>query len=260
MGKVTLRRKKIIEVLSSNPIISLTDLATLLDVTTETIRNDLKSEYLVDKVVQAHGSVALAHTTIARDVPYSFRKEVNSEVKSEIANQACQLISPGQVVVIEHNSISVLLVHLLSQNTELLNSITIITNSFSIMQYIQEKQLDIHVIFLGGTFSLKQENSFGSTTVAQMKNLRADISFLSPSAINEKLEITAYKEQDAELQKEIIRSCKKNVLLIEKNKYPEIAMWRVNLATDYDEIITELSFDPEQEKYLLQNKVRLIRI
>ncbi|MBO0452631.1 DeoR/GlpR family DNA-binding transcription regulator [Candidatus Enterococcus murrayae] len=260
MGKVALRRKKIIEILGSNPIISLTDLACLLDVTTETIRNDLKSTYLIDKVVQAHGSVALAHTTNARDVPYSFRKEVNSQVKNKIADQACQLISPGQVVVIEHNSISVMLIHLLSQNPELLSSITVITNSFSIMQYVQEKQLETHIIFLGGTFSLKQENSFGATTVAQMKNLRADISFLSPGAINEKLEITAYKEQDAELQKEIMKSCKRNVLLVEKNKYPEIAMWNVNLATDYDEIITELSFSSEQEKCLYEHKVNVITI
>lgn len=260
LGKVEIRRKKIIEVLSKNPIISLTDLADTLQVTTETIRKDLKSADLVDKVVQAHGSVALAHTTIARDVPYSFRKEINSKTKQQIAEEACQLVQPGQVVVIEHNSIAVMLVHVLCQHDELLNSITVITNSFSIMQYLQEKQVNLQVIFLGGSFSLQQENTYGLTTIEQMKNLRADISFLSPGALNEQLEVTAYKEQDAELQKEIIASCRRNILLIEKNKYAEIAMWKVNDATVYDAIITELRFSDQQKQLLLETNVEIIEI
>ncbi|MDH6365786.1 DeoR/GlpR family transcriptional regulator of sugar metabolism [Enterococcus sp. PF1-24] len=260
MGKVDTRRGKIIELLTDNPIISLTELAKLLNVTTETIRSDLKSPQLADSVVQAHGSVALAHTTIARDIPYSFRKEINFKVKSKIAEKACQLIKPGQVIVIEHNSISVVLIHTLTQYPHLLNNITIITNSFSIMQYVQEKRLDVHIVFLGGTFSLAQENSYGSTTLNQMKSLKADLAFLSPGAINEALEITAYKERDADLQKEIIKNSSQSVLLIEKSKYPSIAMWKVNQASDYHAIITEITFTEEQKGCLEKSNVQILNI
>ncbi|ARM72394.1 putative deoR family transcriptional regulator [Listeria monocytogenes] len=260
MGKVELRRKRIIEILNEHSIISLANLADSLHVTTETIRNDLKSPDLSGKVVQAHGSVAIAHSTIARDVPYSFRKEINSGSKSKLANQACEFVSHGQVIVIEHNSVSVMLIHMLSQYPQLLNNITVITNSFSIMHYVQEKNLDVHIVFLGGIFSLRQENSYGSMTVQQMKGLKADISFISPGAMNEELEITAYKEQDADLQKEIINNTQKNILLIEKSKYPSIAMWKVNQAFDYDVIITELEFTKQQLETLNKANVTIISI
>lgn len=260
MGKVELRRNQIIEILNETPIVTLTDLANTLNVTTETIRNDLKSSQLVGEVVQAHGSVALAHTTISRDVPYSFRKEVNAKNKSKIAAKACQLLTSGQVIVIEHNSISVMLVHILSQYPYLLKNVTVITNSFSIMHYVQEQNLPLSIVFLGGTFSVSQENSYGSITVQQIKQLRADISFISPGAINEELEITAYKERDADLQKEIMNSSQKNVLIIEKSKYPSIAMWKVNNAVDYDVIITEVEFTASQMASLKEKKVEVILI
>ncbi|EAD2799161.1 DeoR/GlpR transcriptional regulator [Listeria monocytogenes] len=260
MGKVESRRNKIIEILNENSILSLANLAEFLNVTTETIRNDLKSTQLAGKVVQAHGSVAIAHTTIARDVPYSFRKEINSNSKSKIADKACQLVSPGQVIAIEHNSISVMLIHMLSKYPQLLNNITVITNSFSIMHYVQEKKIELSIIFLGGTFSLNQENSFGSMTIHQMKKLKADISFISPGAIDEDLEITAYKEQDADLQKAIMKNSQKNILLIENNKYPSIAMWKVNHATDYDTIITEVDFTTEQLETLSKAKIEILNI
>ncbi|MGM0126365.1 hypothetical protein IGI37_003794 [Enterococcus sp. AZ194] len=260
MRKADIRRQEIIRILSENPIMSVAELAEYLDVTTETIRNDLKSSQLLEKVVQAHGSVALSHTTSSREVPYSFRKEINAKVKRKIAEEACQLIHPQQVIVIEHNSLSVMLVHTLSQYPQLVSGVTIITNSFSIMNYVQENKLPLHVVFLGGEFNLSQENSFGSTTIRQMKELKADIAFMSPGAMNEDLEVMSYKEQDADLQNEIMRNAQKRVLLVEKIKYPSIAMWRVNTAIDYDVIITEIKFSDEQRKILEANKVTILTV
>lgn len=254
------RYLQILEILSSTPLSSVTGLADKLEVSDETIRNDLKSDYLKDKVIQTHGSVALNNSLSGTGIPFEFRKSVNYDRKNEIAKKACEMILPGNVVVIEHNTIGTMIVNNIVLHPELVSTITIITNSFSILSFLVESKIQIKLIFLGGNFIYNQKDTYGSTTISQMQELHGDIAFLCPAAISSDLLITAYDENEYLFKNSILKNCRTNVLLIDQSKYDKLALRTINHATDYDMVISNVAFTSEQKEIFKSNNTELIQM
>lgn len=258
-NKVGKRRRDILNLLALVPMLSITELAEKLEVTTETIRNDLKSDSLHDKVIQSHGSVALAHSTGGIGIPYSFRKAVNIESKKKIAQFASKLVRVGQVVVFEHSTMGFLTAIYMLKDKALTQSITIVTNSFSILKYILEKKINVKVIFLGGQVNLDQESTSSLTTINEIKKIKADLSFLSPGAVDREFNVLAFKEIDAFFQKEVLSNCKENILLLDSSKYPERAIRYVDKIDVFDKVITDINFNMTEKEYLKNNSIEIIQ-
>lgn len=260
LGKKEKRYIKILEILSSSSMSSIAGLARELQVSDETIRKDLKSDYLKDKVVQTHGSVALQNSVSGTGVPFHFRQELNTEAKENLARAACQLILPGNIVVIEHSTVGSLLIRAIAAQPELISTITLITNSFPIMSYLIEEELPVKTHFLGGRFIEGQLNTYGAATVAQMSELHGDISFLSPAAVSRDLLVTAFVEDDVQLKRCIVKNCRKNVLLMEESKYNRVAIQSIHSLWDYDCVITNVSLPEEKTLLLKEQKTEMIAL
>lgn len=260
IGKKERRRAKILELLASTPLSTIGGLAEVLNVSDETIRQDLKSDSLKDRVMLAHGSVALRTSVVGTGVPFSFRKSVESEGKAALAKLAAKLIEPGQSVVIEHSAVGSLLAEEIIRQSTLRDTITLITNSFPIMNSLMEAQAETRVIFLGGRFVPGQLNTYGPTTVSQLSALRADIGFLSPAAVDEHLMVTGYIEEDVEFKRAIERRCEQCVLFLEQGKLGNAALLDIEHAYDYDTIVTNARLNVTQENLLEKHRVRVERL
>lgn len=258
-GKKERRRAKILELLASTPLSTIAGLAETFGVSDETIRQDLKSDALKDRVMLAHGSVALRTSVVGTGVPFSFRKSVKSESKAELAKRAADLIEPGQSVIVEHSAVGSLLAEEIIRRPALRDTITLVTNSFPIMHSLIEAQAETRAVFLGGRFVPGQLNTYGPTTVSQLTALHADVGFLSPAAVDERLMVTGCIEEDVEFKHAIKQRCERCALFLEQGKLGNAALLDIAHAYEYDTIVTNARFTAAQEKLFAKHRVRIER-
>lgn len=260
LGKKEVRRQRIVELLASTPLSSIAQLAQELGVSDETIRTDLKSTELRDQVIQAHGSVALGASSAGTGVPFQFRRSVNTQIKTHLANRAAELISPGSTVAIEHSGVGSMLAEAIVDRPELSDTITLITNSFPIIALLIERHSRMRTVFLGGRFIEGQLNTYGSTTIDQMSRMHGDMAFLSPAAVSGALAVTGFVEDDMAFKTTLMCQCSRSVLLLDKSKMGKTALLDINHVYDYDYVVTDADFDTEQRQALADHNASVIDI
>ncbi|TGS57668.1 DeoR family transcriptional regulator, partial [Mesorhizobium sp. M1D.F.Ca.ET.183.01.1.1] len=110
---------------------------------------------------------------------FRYRQKQAGEEKRRLAKAAAAMIEPGQTVVIDDGSTAgSIAAHL----AELL-PLTVITNNLAVIQELAPIG-GITLIALGGQYSKKFHGFFGLLAEETLRSLRADVAFLSSSAIH----------------------------------------------------------------------------
>ena len=125
------RTNKILELLTSEKRIEVSQLAEHLGVSQVTIRKDLDALEAKGIIKREHGHAVLCSTDdINGRIAYHY------EEKKKIALKATELVNEGDTIMIESGSCCALLADTL---TQLHKDLTIITNSAFIAEYIRGK-------------------------------------------------------------------------------------------------------------------------
>lgn len=249
MNKAEERYYEIIEILKNNPIVTVAEFAERLSVSPETIRKDLNVLADQGQVMRIHGGAALAgdKTVIS---PFQFRKTVNQEEKRMLAAAACELIEPGDSLIVESSTTMVELVKILLEKRELLKTLTIVTNSIHIISLLEMGTLCVRVFLLGGWISESEQSTQGQLTAGELKNFHVDKCLLSGAALGKNLFLTSFYENDMLFQKQAMKSASQTILLLEAGKYPSTAVLAVAPLAQFDRLITNIVFDEEQKDKL----------
>lgn len=137
------RTNKILELLTSEKRIEVSQLAEYLGVSQVTIRKDLDALEAKGIIKREHGHAVLCSTDdINGRIAYHY------EEKKKIALKATELVHEGDTIMIESGSCCALLADTL---TQLHKDLTIITNSAFIAEYIRGKS-NFQIILLGGIY------------------------------------------------------------------------------------------------------------
>lgn len=259
MNKAEERYYGIIEILKLNPIVTVAEFAECLSVSPETIRKDLNVLAEKGLVMRIHGGAALAgdKTVIS---PFQFRETVNQKEKQALARAACDMISPGDSLIVESSTTMVELVKILVERKELLETLTIVTNSVHIVTLLEMGRLCARLFLLGGWMRESEQSTQGQLTAAELKNFHVDKCLLSGAALGRNLVLTSFYEDDMLFQKQAMKSASQSILLLEAGKYPSTAVLAVAPLTQFDHLITNIPFDEEQNKKLGNSNLKLTYI
>lgn len=256
MNKAEERYNEIIEILKNNPIITVAEFAERLSVSPETIRKDLN--VLADKgqVLRIHGGAALAgdKTVIS---PFQLREAVRQGEKKALASAACSMIEPGDSLIIESSTTMVELVKILLDRKELLETLTIVTNSIHIVTLLEMGRLCARLFLLGGWIRESEQSTQGQLTSSELKNFHVDKCLLSGAALGKNLFLTSFYEEDMLFQKQAMKSASQTILLLEAGKYPSTGVLAVAPLTQFDRLVTNISFDEKQQQQLENTNLRV---
>lgn len=259
MNKAEERYYGIIEILKLNPIVTVAEFAECLSVSPETIRKDLNVLAEKGLVMRIHGGAALAgdKTVIS---PFQFRETVNQKEKQALARAASAMLSPGDSLIIESSTTMVELVKILIEQKELLETLTIVTNSVHIVTLLEMGRLCTRLFLLGGWMRESEQSTQGQLTAAELKNFHVDKCLLSGAALGRNLVLTSFYEDDMLFQKQAMKSASQTILLLEAGKYPSTAVLAVAPLTQFDHLITNIPFDEEQNKKLGNSNLEITYI
>ena len=248
------RRRMINELVASRGSLRVAELSDMLGVSEVTIRNDLEVLAQEGLLMRDHGG-AIARTHAALSVAFDQRSRIRSDAKQRIAQEAANLVQPGDTIMIDNGSTLMEMAKRLPN----LASLTVITNALNIA--IQVGSLpDVHVVLAGGTLSSQTIGTVGPLTEAALGDLLADKLFLGTHAFEIETGLSDFSIEVARVKRTMISAAKRVILLADSSKFPTRALARVAPISDVHLIITDTGFPEEMAQQLSAQNIEVRRV
>jgi DeoR/GlpR family transcriptional regulator of sugar metabolism len=240
MMKSENRRDGIMEWLLQLGTVSVDDLASRFGVSKMTIHRDL-DELEANGFLRKIRGGASVQSSSRFESDYRYREKVAAEEKDRIAAAAATLIEPGQTIIIDDGSTSGRVANHLAD----VKPLTVISNNLAVIEKLAGNP-GINLIALGGQYSKKFNGFFGLVTDEALKSLRADIAFLSSSAIHGAAAF--HQEQEVVQTKRLmIAAAERTYLLVDHGKFEKRALHFLADLKAFSGVITGEALPAEME-------------
>lgn len=226
------RRQMIAEAVMAEGTMRIEDLTERFGISLMTAHRDLDDLASRGLLRKSRGLVSAAPTSLieASDV---YRQSRQSAEKQAIAAAAAQHVEPGQAIFLDCSTTVLQMAPHLTAKVPL----TAITYALPMMNNLREVR-DITLLGLGGQFHNWCNAFLGHITVMEIRRLRADVAFLSLSAITDGLVFHQSPEM-VETKRAMFECATKRVLLADHTKFERRALHAMCALEEFDVVILD---------------------
>ena len=234
------RHEEITAVLASAGRVSIAELSKKLDVTSVTIREDLK--YLEEHglLVRTRGG-ALAKPEQRVESALEQTSMTNRAEKEAIARYGASLVENGQTVFIDVGSTTTALAKALSPD---LSGVVVVTNGLNIALSL-ETAPGISVIVTGGTLRSLQHSLVAPMGTLLLSKLQADVAFLGCNGVDRERGFTNANIAEAEIKQAMLESADYGIFLADHEKIGSVSSAFVADIDEADLLVTDSGADAE---------------
>lgn len=235
------RKSLILEQLAREGQVLSKTLSQQFNVSEDTVRRDLRELAAAGELQRVHGGALPASDAI---VNFAGRQLLNLDSKKRVAKKGAELISSGQVVIIDGGTTTAELVTFLPADL----NITVVTHSPGIALALVEHPL-IEVILIGGKLFKHSVVTTGTTAIEGIAAIQADLFFMGVTGIHAQTGLTTGDYEEASVKRAFSRRAAETIVLASAEK--------MNAASPF--VIGELSLantmviDEEIEQNLLHS-------
>jgi DeoR/GlpR family transcriptional regulator of sugar metabolism len=242
------RHEQIAEYVLREEFVAAKELARRFGVSLMTVHRDLdelEAQGLLRKV--RGGATPQPSSLFESNVRY--RQTLAGAEKQALARFALGQIEPGQAVMIDESTTGLTLARLLPERAPL----TVITNSLTVVEELKHVR-DIHLIVLGGDHWPRHEAFCGLACEAAVAALRADLLFMSTTAISGA--IAFQPDSDFAIAKRaMIAAAARRILLVDHTKFGRVALHRLARLSDFDLVVVDEGIDEAGLRQLREARV-----
>ena len=213
------RRRLILERLQQDKKVLSSELSTVLKVSEDTIRRDLRELAEANLLQRVHGGALLVAAATAS---YADRQKQAPQEKAAIAQAAAKLVRPGQVVILDGGTTTLQV----ARHLPLDLPATIVTNSPPIAIALAE-HTRIEVVMLGGQLYKKALVNVGAATVEALQMIRADLCLLGVCSLHPEVGISVTNLNEAYVKRAMITRAAEVVGLVTAAKLDTAAAYVV---------------------------------
>lgn len=190
------RRNKIIDLVNQNGTVMVAELSSSFGVSEVTIRADLRLLEQKGVLTRFHGGAA-KYAASPADQATSPQDEMvleerylqASDPKQRIAQAAAGLVKPGDTVILDSGSTTMLLAEELVKAGD----ITVITNNLP-AAFVLSENPDITLVVCGGTLRHKTRSLHGNITEYALQGIVANLMFVGADGLDAATGITTFNE------------------------------------------------------------------
>lgn len=204
------RKQLILEKLEAEGQVQSTALSVHFSVSEDTIRRDLRELAAEGRLQRVHGGALPASSAV---VPFAERKTVKMDAKKNVARKGAQLISAGQVVIIDGGTTTAELITFLPSDLQ----ITVVTHSPSIALGLVEHPL-IDVILIGGRLYKHSIVTVGAAAIEGIGNIHADLFFMGVTGIHPEAGLTTGDFEEACIKRAFSGKAAETIVLASPEK------------------------------------------
>jgi DeoR/GlpR family transcriptional regulator of sugar metabolism len=235
------RKNEILNKLKRAGKVTVTDLAKQFNISEETIRRDLSILEEKGSLKKVYGG-AIATIFQSGEPPFSQRTTVNQTEKIKIGKKAAELISDGDVIVIDVGTTTVEFAHFI-QNKK---NITILTNSIPVSTVLTESlnqnKFTGEILLLGGQIDPKQQSVSGRLSEQMLNEFNIDKAFISAGGVSIQNGVSNYHLNESLVSRIMVDRSKQIILLADHSKLGVDTFCKVCPLEKVDMIVCDQPF------------------
>ncbi|MBA2499510.1 MAG: DeoR/GlpR transcriptional regulator [Chitinophagaceae bacterium] len=241
----TARHKFILERLKVEGGVKVVDLCKKLNVSSVTIRKDLK--LLEDKklIFRTHGGGTLSN-------PYTVDKHVNEKEKiqanekSRIGKIAASLVQPNDCIIIASGTTVLSLAKILKPK----GTLTVITAALNVAFELSTNP-DIEVIMLGGVLRKNSTSVTGHYAEKILDDFSSSKLFLGVDGIDIEFGLSTTNVLEAQLNRKMIETAQKTIVLADSTKFGKRGFGKICGLEDIEQVITDNGISQHSKEKLI---------
>ena len=230
---LTERHQHIITRLKKEGSVSVVDLCNELNVSSVTIRKDLKILEDRQMLFRTHGGGTLTNPYTA-DRPVKEKAMIHSSEKSDIGAAAAKLIEPNDCILIASGTT----VLSLAKNIQPIGNLTVITAALNVATELAHHP-EIEVIQLPGLIRKTSSSVTGAYAEKMLEDFSCSKLFLGVDGIDVEFGLTTTNMMEAQLNKKMIAASQKTIVLADASKFGKRGFGRICGLADIDQVITD---------------------
>ena len=204
------RRSLILERLRTQGRVLAADLTGELDVSSDTVRRDLRELDEAGLLRRVHGGALPRHGDAA---PFASRERRAPEAKASIARRAAAMVRDGQVVVLDGGTTTLQLARALRDD---LRAIVITTSPPIALALADHPGLE--VIVVGGILRPHALVTVGAAAIDALRVVRADVVFLGVCGLHPEIGVTTEDLEERHAKAAMIEGAAEVVALADHDK------------------------------------------
>ncbi|MDC9589383.1 DeoR/GlpR family DNA-binding transcription regulator [Xenorhabdus sp. XENO-10] len=250
------RRDFIYRHLHEHRTVSISTLVELLNVSHMTVRRDIRILEEEGKVISITGGTQL-NDALRQELPWNEKALIHHRHKRAIGKYAASLVEDGQVVYLDAGTTTFEIAQVLAERFNL----TIITNDFSIIQYLMNKP-QLNLFHTGGQVDKRNYSCVGKSAAMVLRSLNVDIAFISTSSWELEHGISTPHEEKVLVKQALLEIARRKILVSDSSKYGKYGMFRVCPLSYLNDIVCDgkLSMSVQQQLQELNMKLHIVNI
>ena len=226
------RRSAIVDAVLEDGTLRIEGLADSLGVSAATIYRDVQILEDSGLLTLSKGELRPRASSTA-ELPPRMRRIRSRIEKGALAQAAARLVSAGNAVIIDDSSTALPMVPELAK----VNPLTVITNSMPVARSLAASK-NTELVLIGGRYYPWAEAFYGSLGTGFVKNLRADLCFMSDAAV---WYDGVYNPTDyvTDMKRTMLEQSFHRVLMIDNSKFARRAWQKTTSLTTFETILVD---------------------
>jgi DeoR/GlpR family transcriptional regulator of sugar metabolism len=214
-----------------------------------TVHRDLK-ELAAQGILRRFRGGASAQPSGVFESSVRYRMSVMPEAKAAIARDAASLVEPAMSLLLDEGTTTLAVARLLTN----IFPLRVITSYLETIKLFTESP-NVRLISLGGEYRSNHDSFIGVQCIENLGALRADLAFLSTSAVGSGS--AHHQEQEIVQMKRAMMACaSRRVLLVDHSKLGTVALHRFADLHEFDLLISDDQASQSQVNDLVNHSVK----
>ena len=252
MLSIAERHKVILEKLAREGFVKVADIAAELDVTTVTIRKDLKLLEEKGLLYKTHGSASPVNPHLP-DRHVAEKEKLHVAEKEGIAVAAAGLIEENDTIIVNSGSTVSAFVGRIRPRGPLM----IVTPCVRVTLAVCDME-NVSIFQLGGMFHKRSLSVIGSHAAGLLRNVSCSKLFLGVDGVDLDWGVTTSNVEEAELNRAMIAAASKTIVLCDSSKFGKRGFGRICGVDAIDVVITDDGIPLSMKKALEEQGVQVI--
>lgn len=244
------RQSQILDLLTQNKKLKVTELSEVLNVSQVTIRKDLSALEDSGIIVREHGYAKLNESDDINN-----RLAYHYDIKQKIAEKAVESIEDGETVMIESGSCCALVALEIAKTKK---DVTLITNSAFIADYIR-KIGNVRIILLGGEYQEESQVMVGPITRKCAEGFFVDKLFIGTDGFTKETGFTGNDYMRSEAVKDMAKQASNVIIVTDSVKFQQKGVVSLLDTKKVSYVYTDSNIPEETEEYLIENNIKIIK-
>lgn len=244
------RQSQILDLLTQNKKLKVTELSDVLNVSQVTIRKDLSALEESGIIVREHGYAKLNESDDINN-----RLAYHYDIKQKIAEKAVESIEDGETVMIESGSCCALVALEIAKTKK---DVTLITNSAFIADYIR-KTGNVRIILLGGEYQEESQVMVGPITRKCAEGFFVDKLFVGTDGFTRETGFTGNDYMRSEAVKDMTKQASNIIIVTDSVKFQQKGVVSLLDTKKVSYVYTDSNIPEDAEEYLVENNIKVIK-